>query len=180
MSKNTSEAQGGSPSKPVACQPEYEELLSAQANPIANTAVIRDVLFKECHVVASILAGHNLPPIEAISSTTTFSSTDNSKICGSIFEDDSSRGNTSVTSSSFDNFLNSWKGKPNELLFSTMEVTEDNENEDILGGNVLPTIATNFSNQNQSQGNIFNPDLLNAIMNLQECNDSAFLGRFLQ
>ncbi|KAM7527912.1 hypothetical protein LguiB_031322 [Lonicera macranthoides] len=180
MSKNTSEAQGSGPSKPVACQPEYEELLSAQANPIANTAIIQDTLFKECHIVASILAGHNLPPIEAISSTTTFSSTDNSKICGSTLEDDSSRGNTGVKSSSFDNFLNSWKGKPNELLFSTMKVTEDNENEDILGGNVLPTIATNFSNQNQSQGNIFNPNLLNTIMNLQECNDSAFLGRFLQ
>lgn len=77
-----------------------------------------------------------------------------------------------MTSSFFESFFNPTKAKLNEgnrfdnLIGSNKMVTEINGNEVLIPGNMMTTTAMNFYNQNQAQGNIFNPSQSDAIMNL--------------
>lgn len=70
--KRPEEAQGSS----TKCMPTknvedriIKSLHHAQIKDYANTSIIKDGLFQDCHLLASICTGQNLPPIEPFSST---------------------------------------------------------------------------------------------------------------
>ncbi|KAM7496711.1 hypothetical protein LguiA_021125 [Lonicera macranthoides] len=115
MSKNRLEQAQGSPTK---CMPtkkvEDHQIPSQYTNGYANIPFTKDFLFKDCHLLASMLNGQNLPAIEPISSTS--------------------------------------------IPFRSIK-DED------------------FFNQNQSQGEIFEFDTPNDVINLREFNVA---GRFLR
>ncbi|XP_059663806.1 NAC domain-containing protein 1-like [Cornus florida] len=169
MSKNTWEV--GSPRKePVGCLSKIQELPSPQKEPYPD--VITDyLLYKDCHPLPYMLDSQTLPPMETISSPS-FQYNNEGNNCGSSYQDN-------FFSPSKAKLANEVRGYQN-VLPSTKMVSNDNKNEDLLPGNTLPTKNTNLYSHSPSQGDIFNPNPSDAIITLQELNQSFFTERFLQ
>ncbi|KAA8544023.1 hypothetical protein F0562_021801 [Nyssa sinensis] len=171
MSNNMWEVQDSPSKELMEYLPNIEELPSAHTQP--NKDIITDYLLYQA-----------LPITETISSAS-FQYGNNISNCGSVYEAGSHTGNSPVTISFFDSLSDPSKVKPNEgnsyenILPSTKMVTSDSKNED-LPGNTLTTKLMNLSSQNQSQGEIYNLNLSNAIIIPQEFNEHVYTGRFLQ
>ncbi|KAF2283340.1 hypothetical protein GH714_002419 [Hevea brasiliensis] len=135
-------------------------------------------------LLASILAGQTLPPIETISCISNQGSNkDNSFTL--VYEDGSDMLNSPITVASFDNH-SSLKRKPNEearcenLHPSNKKLDNGNRDEDLLPRHTLPNSDLNYYHQNQLQESFYTSNTFDPISGLLELNELAFSGKYLQ
>ncbi|XAR59769.1 hypothetical protein NMG60_11015731 [Bertholletia excelsa] len=159
----------------VGYSPLIEELPSTHA--CTNTNIIRDYGYQGCQVFESLFPGQSFAQIENVSSGI-FHDNDS----GLLHKDRSDKGNSPVPDTYFDTIFNALKGKTNEeniydnILLPTKTMANNKDNKDNLPANMLNDNGMNFYIQNQSQGDIFNSNPLNAISSLQRLNEPSFMG----
>ncbi|KAF2321777.1 hypothetical protein GH714_002688 [Hevea brasiliensis] len=151
---------------------------------IMNEYRLLDATVKPSRLLASILAGQTLPPIETISCISNQGSNkDNSFTL--VYEDGSDMLNSPITVASFDNH-SSLKRKPNEearcenLHPSNKKLDNGNRDEDLLPRHTLPNSDLNYYHQNQLQESFYTSNTFDPISGLLELNELAFSGKYLQ
>ncbi|CAK9174397.1 unnamed protein product [Ilex paraguariensis] len=187
MSKNAWEVQyNTTPSKQVGIGylHQIEELPSAYTDTTTTPDInLTDFNFpKDCTLLASLLAGQNVHPIQTVSATANshnsfINATNNSG--GSVYGNGSGKMNTThhLTNSLFEGFFNPSKGKT-DMIHST-KTTNNGKNDDAVPRNMMLNDGMSFYNQNRARGDIFKANPLITFMNLQELTDSAFLEKYL-
>lgn len=173
-----------SPNNPYDFLPKIEELPSAYTN--TNTTEImtdNNYLLKDCHILASMLACQDLPPIQNISNSTLSrrnynNNNNNNNYNNSVsnpYNHTFDKGNSFITNSFFfESFLNPTKVKLNDenvIGFDKM-VTEINGSQVVVPANVVTTNEMSFYNQDQAHGmHMFNPNQWDPNMNLLLCRN---------
>ncbi|XP_021681110.2 NAC domain-containing protein 68-like [Hevea brasiliensis] len=181
-SKKTNEVQDEQNKDLVRYLQNMEEACRTYTN--YNNDMITDCLNNGCRLLASILAGQTLPPIETISCISNQGSNkDNSFTL--VYEDGSDMLNSPITVASFDNH-SSLKRKPNEearcenLHPSNKKLDNGNRDEDLLPRHTLPSSDLNYYHQNQLQESFYTSNTFDPISGLLELNELAFGGKYLQ
>ncbi|KDP44083.1 hypothetical protein JCGZ_05550 [Jatropha curcas] len=182
MSKITYEVQDSYSKDLVWYFPKMEESCCINAN--YNSDMITDCLNKDCQLLASILAGQTLPPIETISGVSNQGSNKDNGFT-STYEDNSDKLNSPVTVSSFSN-LSPLKRKPNEevrcdnLISVDKNLDSGDKVDDLLHRDMLSSNNLNYYSHNQSQYSFYNPNMFDPISGFLELNEFAFIGKHIQ
>ncbi|XP_030546078.1 NAC domain-containing protein 1-like [Rhodamnia argentea] len=144
-----------------------------------NPHMTMDHLFKDCQVIAYLLAGKDPPAMEAISDITV-EGRKNGNSLNSVYHESSDNIDSPSTVYSTSNCVNTLKRKDfgeNECNICTKDRRKQNKNrsnEDSIGKTVAGDDANGYSHI-QYQENIFNMIPQNSMIDFQELNDLAYI-----
>ncbi|KAJ0084679.1 hypothetical protein Patl1_30728 [Pistacia atlantica] len=180
MPKSTSEVHDGQKAElTVRYSPKIDEARPTYTD--RNTDMITDCLYKDCGLLALILANQPLPPIQTISSS------NNGNSFTSVYEGgghSDNIGKSPLTVSSLDTYFNPLKRKPSvqenryeNILLSNRTPNNDSMNEDLPLNKTLPNDNLNY--YTQCHEGIY-PNMSDPITDFQELNEFAFTGKYLQ
>ncbi|KAH9700720.1 NAC domain-containing protein 18 [Citrus sinensis] len=148
-----------------------------------NDDMIRDCLTKDCRLLASILAGQALPPIETFSSLSCQGSNNGNSSTPAYGECAPGGVNSPLTVSSKDTLFNPLKRKPSEenwcenlLPFNKKSIC-DNKDLDFPLSKALPNHGIDYYSQCQ-EGIYNNPS--DTLIDFPELNELAFTSKYLQ
>ncbi|XVF04917.1 hypothetical protein REPUB_Repub05bG0126100 [Reevesia pubescens] len=173
-SKNTIEVEDICSTELMRCTPTIEELQPTFTH--GRTDIITDCLNQDCQVLALILAGQALSPIET-NSTATFQGSNNNNCFISVYEEGSEKVNLPMLVPSLGNCFTPLKGKlslgnrEENLIPSDNKLNYDKRDEDFLPITILPRNYLNYSSQNQSPDGIYNPYPSDSTIEFHELNN---------
>ncbi|EEF36048.1 NAC transcription factor 29 [Ricinus communis] len=168
MSKNSSEVQDSHNKDLFWYLPKMEEACRTYTN--YNTDMITECLNKDCRLLASILAGQTLPPIDTISCVSNQESNKDNSLTLVYHEDGSNKLNSPITVPSFDSSSPNEDARCNNFLPSDNQVSST-RNEDILPRDTIPCTDVKYYGQNQSQDSFYNPNPCDQISGFLELNE---------
>lgn len=148
-----------------------------------NPDITMDHLFKDCQVIAYLLAGKAPPAMEALSNISVEGSKNGNSV-NSVYHESSDNIDSPNTVYSTSNCVNTLERKAfeeNEHDICTIDSSKQNKNrsnEDAIVKTVACDDANGYSHI-QYQENIFNMIPPNSMIDLQEVNDLAYI-RHLQ
>ena len=157
MSKNMRESQHGHTTKVTRFIPEPEQTSFARAN---RDKLISDYIAKDCVMLAWILSGQPVTPMETIPRADFEGSNHNGNL-NSFYEDGSNRVNCQMVSS-MDNCFNLLDGETSEEK-NKKYVNSKKSNEDNVYRESLAETDIWSDNQNQSLVNMYNINLTNEL-----------------
>lgn len=169
-SKSTCNSQDSSNPEFWNCLPKVEQTQPAYANP--NTDIIKDFLYKDCRLLASILAGQ-APPISSVS----FQGTNDG------YEVGTNKVNSTISISSLGIISDTLQRKSIEEITKENPFRIDNNLEsknndvDVLPSKQLEGNYINCYNPNHSQNDILKANATDTT-NFEELNEMAILGRY--
>ncbi|XP_024160543.1 NAC transcription factor 29 [Rosa chinensis] len=169
-SKNTCNSQGSSPEY-WSCLQRVEQTQHASAD--LNTEMTNDFLYKDCTLLASILAGQ-APPISSVS----FQRTNDGYEVGTNY-----KVNSTISISTPGIISDTLKRKSTEEIIKENPFRLDNNlasknsDEDLLPSKRLEENYINSYNHNHSQNNILEANPIDTT-DYEELNEMAILGRY--
>ncbi|XWS71312.1 hypothetical protein CRYUN_Cryun03dG0127300 [Craigia yunnanensis] len=171
ISKNKIEVQDMNSTELMRYSPTIEKMQPTIT--LCGTDMITDCLNQDCQVLALVLSGQALSPMET-NSTATFQGS-NSFI--SVSEEGSDKVNFPLIVPSLDNYFTPLKRKlglgnrQGNLIPSDKKLNNDKRNEDFPPIKILPQNDLNYCSQNQSQDGIYNPYPIDSIIEFHELNN---------
>lgn len=148
-----------------------------------NDDMIRDCLTKDCGLLASILAGQALPPIETVSSLSCEGSNNGNTFTPAYSKGASGCVNSPLPVSSKDTLFNPLKRKPSEenwyenlLPFNKKSICDDKDL-DFPSSKPLPN--NDINSYSQCQELIYN-NPTDTLVDFQELNELAFTSKYFQ
>ncbi|KAK6235394.1 hypothetical protein SCA6_010731 [Theobroma cacao] len=174
ITKNTFEVQDSCSTELMRYSPTIEELHPTFTD--CRTDMITNCLNQDCQVLALLLAGQALSPMET-NSTATFHGSNESNSFISVYEEGSDKVKLPTLNPSLDNYFNpltrklSLGNREENLLPSDKKLNNDKRNEDFLPMKILSKNDMNYSSQNQSQDGIYNPCPSDSIIEFQDLNN---------
>lgn len=169
-SKSTCNSQDSSNPEFWNCLPKVEQTQPAYANP--NTDIIKDFLYQDCRLLASILAGQ-APPISSVS----FQGTNDG------YEVGTNKVNSTISISSLGIISDTLQRKSIEEITKENPFGIDNNldsknnDEDVLPSKQLEGHYINCYNPNHSQNDTLKANATDTT-NFEELNEMAILGRY--
>ncbi|OMP09489.1 No apical meristem (NAM) protein [Corchorus olitorius] len=172
ISKNTLEVQDGCSTELMRYSPTIEEVQPTFM--YRRTDMISDCLNQDCQVLALVLAGQDLSPMET-NSTATFQGSKNNNFV-SICEEGSDEVNLPTLDFSSVNYFNPLKRKltqgnrEDNIIPSGNKPNNDKRNDDFLPMDILPKNNLNYSSQNQPHDGTYNPYPSDSFIEFNELN----------
>lgn len=144
-----------------------------------NADMIMDYPFKDCQLLALILAGA-LPPIEAISSVS-FGGSNKGNHFTSVDGDGSNNVKSPTTVSSLESYFRKFSEENEyEYFLSNEKLQDDKEIKDLQPSKTLANYDMDCYSQNHSQYDNFNPKPSEPISVFQELIELPFTEKYLQ
>ncbi|XVE59805.1 hypothetical protein DITRI_Ditri05aG0076400 [Diplodiscus trichospermus] len=171
ISKNTLEVQESNTTESMQYSPTIEKMQPTFTP--CRTDMITDCLNQDCQVLALLLAGQALSPMEANSTTTCQGS--NSFI--SVSGEGSDKVNLPLLVPSLNNYFSPLKRKlslgnrQENLIPSDKKLNNNKRNEDFPPIKILPNNDLNYCSRNQSQDGIYNPYPTDSSIEFNELNN---------
>ncbi|XP_050215264.1 NAC domain-containing protein 2-like [Mercurialis annua] len=178
--KNTTEGQDSQNRDSAWFIPDMEETCRTYIS--YKTDMITNCLNQDCQVLASILAGQALPPIETVSGVSNQGSNKDNSF--TYLEEGSEKLNSSITIFSSDS-SSTLKRKPNEdvgfnkLLLSDKKFSNINRYEHLLPRDTILRCDENYYGQNQSHDSFCTPNTFDHVTGFLELNELSFSSKYL-
>ncbi|CAN1145532.1 NAC domain-containing protein 2 [Linum perenne] len=168
MSKNSYDGHGSPVKETVSYLPIKDEAPTPYMMNCDND-MIRDCLNQDCRVLASLLVGQTLPPID--NKTNGTNNNNNNK--------------SPITVSPFENYVNPLKRKPSDKETINDNFLPDPKKSSTTGSNMdeqdlLGCGGATYNDQNQSQDGFYNEDAMDPMIGLLELNEFGFSGKYLE
>ncbi|CAN0905048.1 NAC domain-containing protein 2 [Linum grandiflorum] len=165
-SKNPYDVNGSPVKETVSYLPVKEEATTPYMMNCDND-MIRDCLNQDCRVLASLLVGQTLPPIDKIKTN------------------NDSNSPPPITVSPFENYVNPLKRKSRDEddngFLPENKKSNSRDEQDLLGCCGADNNDVSYNNgQNQSQDAFYNEDAMDPMIGLLELNEFGFSGKYLE